>query len=78
MATGAAFVNMPDNASIEDAVRQAIELSRGGRPVIVNVKIDYSKRTAFTEGAVKTNFKRFPLNQKVRTLARALTRRVTG
>lgn len=78
MATGAAFVSMPDNASIEAAVRQAIEVSRTGRPVVVDVKIDYSKRTAFTEGAVKTNFQRLPLNQKVRTLARALTRRVTG
>ena len=78
LATGAAFVNMPDNASIEGAVRQAIEISRTGRPVVVDVKIDYSKRTAFTEGAVKTNFRRFPLNQKVRTLTRALTRHVMG
>ncbi len=78
LATGAAFVSMPGNDSIEAAVRQAIEISRSGRPVIVDVKIDYAKRTAFTEGAVKTNFQRFPLNQKVRTLARALTRRVTG
>ncbi|HAL39489.1 MAG TPA: acetolactate synthase large subunit [Polaromonas sp.] len=78
LATGAAFVRMPDNDSIDGAIRQAIEISCSGRPVIVDVKIDYSKRTAFTEGAVKTNFQRFPLNQKVRTLTRAFTRRVTG
>lgn len=78
LATGAGYVSMPDNDSIEGAVRQAIEVSRAGRPVVVDVKIDYSKRTAFTEGAVKTNFQRFPLNQKVRTLTRALSRRITG
>ena len=78
IATGAAYVPMEDNAGIADAVRKANEFARGGRPVIVDVRIDYSKRTAFTEGAVKTNFRRFPLNQKVRTLTRALVRHVAG
>jgi acetolactate synthase-1/2/3 large subunit len=78
MATGAAFIRMQDNDAIASAIRQAIEISRSGRPVVVDVNIDYAKRTAFTEGAVKTNFQRFPLNQKVRTLARAFTRRIMG
>ncbi|MFZ2388576.1 MAG: thiamine pyrophosphate-binding protein [Polaromonas sp.] len=78
LATGAAYLRMPDNDAIGDAVRQAIEISQTGRPVIVDVNIDYSKRTAFTEGAVKTNFGRFPLKEKVRTLTRAMTRRITG
>jgi acetolactate synthase-1/2/3 large subunit len=77
-ATGAAYLAMPDNPSIADAVRQAHQFAESGRPVIVDVRIDYSKRTAFTQGAVKTNFRRFPLDQKVRTVARALTRAVTG
>lgn len=78
LATGAAYVAMGDNAAIEGALAQAIELARSGRPVVVDVKIDYSRRTAFTEGAVKTNFQRFPLDQKLRTLGRAFTRRITG
>ena len=78
LATGAAFVPMQDNDAIAGAIRQANEIAGSGRPVIVDVQIDYSKRTAFTEGAVKTNFRRFPMNQKLRTLARAFTRRVTG
>ncbi|HZW13751.1 MAG TPA: thiamine pyrophosphate-binding protein [Noviherbaspirillum sp.] len=77
-ATGAAYVEMPGNASISNAISTATTIAAGGRPVIVDVRIDYSKRTAFTEGAVKTNFKRFPLTQKVRVLTRALARRVTG
>lgn len=78
LATGAAYVAMPDNTAIDAAVAQAIGLAQSGQPVVVDVKIDYSKRTAFTEGAVKTNFQRFPLNQKLRTLGRAFTRRITG
>jgi hypothetical protein len=42
------------------------------------VKIDYSKKTAFTLGAVKTNFGRFPLNEKLRFLTRAAVRHVVG
>ena len=42
------------------------------------MNIDYSKRTAFTKGAVKTNFKRFPLKQRLRMVSRALLRKVTG
>jgi hypothetical protein len=36
------------------------------RTVIVDLIMDYSKRTAFTQGAVKTNFKRLPLAQRLR------------
>lgn len=46
--------------------------------MIVDVNIDYSKRTAFTQGAVKTNFQRFPLAQRLRMASRALVRKVTG
>lgn len=49
-----------------------------GRPVIVDVAIDYSKRTAFTSGTAKSTFKRFPLSQRVRFAGRALLCRVTG
>jgi acetolactate synthase I/II/III large subunit len=78
LATGAAYLRIADNAAIADAIRSANETSRTGRPVIVDVRIDYAKRTAFTEGAVKTNFRRFSLGQKARVLTRAVTRRITG
>ena len=77
-ATGAAYVRIPDDAALERAIDEAHRLAAGGRPVIVDVAIDYSKRTAFTKGAVKTNFRRFPLAQRLRMVGRALTRRVTG
>ena len=57
---------------------QAFECAAQNKPVIVDVKIDYSKKTRFTEGIVGTNLKRLPLNAKVRMVSRALVRRVTG
>jgi acetolactate synthase-1/2/3 large subunit len=78
LATGAAYVAMADNAGITGAINEANRIAAGGRPVIVAVRIDYSKRTAFTLGTVKTNFGRFPLNEKLRFLTRAALRHVTG
>jgi acetolactate synthase-1/2/3 large subunit len=78
LATGAAFLPMNDNAAIADVIAKANAIASGGRPVIVAIRIDYSKRTAFTLGAVKTNFGRFPLNEKLRFLTRAAVRHVTG
>ena len=78
IATGAAYLPMNDNDAIVGVIKQANEIAAGGRPVIVGVHIDYSKKTAFTSGAVKTNFGRFPLNEKLRFLTRAAVRHVVG
>jgi acetolactate synthase-1/2/3 large subunit len=78
IATGAAYLAMNDNDSISGVIGRANEIAAGGKPVIVGVRIDYSKKTAFTLGAVKTNFGRFPLNEKLRFLTRAAVRHVVG
>jgi acetolactate synthase-1/2/3 large subunit len=78
LATGAAYLPMNDNADIAGVISKANTIAAGGRPVIVAIRIDYSKKTAFTLGAVKTNFGRFPLNEKLRFLARAAVRHVMG
>ena len=44
--------------------------------MVVDVAIDYAKKTAFTIGAGKTTFLRMPLGQKARILARAFGRRI--
>jgi acetolactate synthase-1/2/3 large subunit len=46
--------------------------------VIVDVNIDYSRKSAFTQGVVKVNLGRFPLGQKVRYIGRALKRHTVG
>lgn len=75
---GAEYLALPDNRAVEGAIREALNLSAQGRPVIVDVRIDYSKRSAFTQGIVKTNLQRFNLGTKVRLVARAIGRRITG
>jgi acetolactate synthase I/II/III large subunit len=78
LATGAAYLPMNDNEAITGVITKANEIAATGKPVIVAVHIDYSKKTAFTLGAVKTNFGRFPLNEKLRFLTRAAVRHVVG
>ncbi|HMX16455.1 MAG TPA: thiamine pyrophosphate-dependent enzyme, partial [Rhodocyclaceae bacterium] len=78
LATGAAYVPMNGDADIADAIARARQTAATGRPVIVDVAVDYSKRTAFTLGAVKTNFRRFPLAQRLRMVGRAVKRKITG
>ncbi|OGB25467.1 MAG: acetolactate synthase large subunit [Burkholderiales bacterium RIFCSPLOWO2_02_FULL_57_36] len=78
MATGAAYIDMPNQSRIAPAISEARRLAQEGRPVIVDIAIDYTKRTAFTSGTAKSTFKRFPLSQRVRFAGRALLRKVTG
>ena len=78
MATGAAYVALSDEAGLDAAMAQARALAAKGQPVIVDVAIDYSKRTAFTTGTARSTFKRFPLSERLRFAGRALLRRVTG
>src|ERR1700759_247327 len=78
LATGAAYLPMNDNADIAGVIGNANTIAASGRPVIVAIRIDYSRKTAFTLGAVKTNFGRFPLNEKLRFLTRAAVRHVIG
>jgi acetolactate synthase I/II/III large subunit len=77
-ATGASFLRLDSDADIETVVSSALARSREGRPVLVDVAIDYSKRTRFTEGIVKTNLERFDFATKARLVGRALWRRISG
>jgi acetolactate synthase I/II/III large subunit len=77
-ATGARYVPIQKNDDLEAGIRDALATTKKGQPVIVDVRIDYSKRTRFTKGVVGTVLKRFPLGDKVRFIGRALIRKVTG
>lgn len=77
-ATGAAFLRIADDAGIERVLDQAFAATAERRPVLVDVAIDYSKRTRFTEGIVRTNLGRLDLGTKTRFVGRALWRRVAG
>jgi acetolactate synthase-1/2/3 large subunit len=43
---------------------------------VVEVVIDYSKKTYFTKGVVKTNFWRLPWGDRLSMIVRALGRRI--
>lgn len=76
--TGAAYLSLESNENIGPVLEQAFRISEEGRPVIVDIKIDYSKATRFTKGVVQANLGRFPLGEKFRFIGRALWRKLTG
>jgi acetolactate synthase I/II/III large subunit len=78
IATGARYVPIEKNDDLAEGIKQALATAQAGQPVIVDVRIDYSKRTRFTQGVVKTVLKRFPLGDKFRFIGRAFVRKVTG
>ena len=75
-ATGCEFISIGGDADCEDGIKQALSFAAQNKPVIVDVNIDYSKRTRFTKGIVKSNLERFTIGNKARFIGRALLRRV--
>lgn len=78
IATGAKFLRMNNDGQIDAIIKEALAVAARNQPVIVDIRVDYSKRTRFTEGVVTTILKRFPLGDKVRFVGRAVMRKVTG
>ncbi|HEU4516118.1 MAG TPA: thiamine pyrophosphate-binding protein [Steroidobacteraceae bacterium] len=72
------FLAMRDDSDVERVVAEALDSAERGRPMLVDVRIDYSKRTRFTEGVIRTNLKRFGMRDQARLIGRALWRRLTG
>jgi acetolactate synthase-1/2/3 large subunit len=77
-ATGAEYVDIPSDAHLHDGIEKALSAAADNKPVLVNVHIDYSKKTQFTVGTVKTNLKRFDSKNKFRIVGRALKRKLFG
>jgi acetolactate synthase-1/2/3 large subunit len=75
---GACYVALERDEQVAEGIGRALEAAARREPVIVDVHIDYSKRTRFTEGVMKTVVKRFPMRDRARLVARALVRKVTG
>jgi acetolactate synthase-1/2/3 large subunit len=75
---GVEYLAMPADDRVEDVLNEAERITRDGRPVLVEVAIDYSRKTYFTRGVVKANLHRLPLKDQARFVGRALMRRITG
>ena len=78
LATGVRFVKINNDFEIDEKIDEAIKLSNDGETVLVDVNIDYSKKTVLTKGVIKTNLLRFPLKEKIRFISRALKRHTIG
>jgi len=78
IATGGEYVTINSDNEIDEGIAQAIQHCNDGRHVVVDVKIDYSKKTMLTKGVIKVNLKRFSFTEKVRFISRALKRQVFG
>ena len=75
-AVGVEHLLLAKNAEIEQVLGQARALTGANRPVVVEVAIDYSRKTYFTNGVVRVNFARLPWPDRLRMAVRALTRRM--
>jgi acetolactate synthase-1/2/3 large subunit len=64
------------NTDVEAILKQALAVTGSGLPVVVEVAIDYSQKTYFTRGVVRTNLGRLPWPDRVRFVLRALGRRL--
>jgi acetolactate synthase I/II/III large subunit len=63
-------------AEIGAVLTRARDIAQTGRPVAIDCAIDYSRKTFFTSGVVKTNFGRLPWRDRLRYAGRAIVRRV--
>jgi acetolactate synthase-1/2/3 large subunit len=75
-ALGVETLNLASDAEIPETVLRAKQTAAAGRPVLVDTAIDYSRKTWFTRGVVRTNFGRLPWGDRLRFVARALSRKV--
>ena len=73
---GVTYLHLENDSQIDDALTQARSVHESGAAVVVEVEIDYSEKTYFTRGVVRTNLGRLPLKDRVRFVARAIGRRI--
>jgi acetolactate synthase-1/2/3 large subunit len=75
-AVQAQYLACPDDAAVERVMRDALDTARDGRPVFVEIAIDYSTKTYFTKGIVRTTFSRLPWRDRLTMLGRAVSRQM--
>ncbi|MGA7078954.1 MAG: thiamine pyrophosphate-binding protein [Terriglobales bacterium] len=73
---GVEYLALRNNNDAEAILKQALTVTGSGRPVVVEVAIDYSEKTYFTRGVVRTNFGRLPWSDRIRFVLRALGRKL--
>jgi acetolactate synthase-1/2/3 large subunit len=77
-AVGANCIQLSSEIELDSAMSRAREASERGTPIIVDVAIDYSQRSFFERGVIRTNFGRLPWQDRLRMVARTGWRRVVA
>lgn len=77
-AAGAHFVSIDNDLELDEKMQKIFDLLTDNLPILVDVKIDYTKKTFMTKGVVKTNLSRFPLSEKIRFISRSIKRHILG
>jgi acetolactate synthase-1/2/3 large subunit len=75
---GVECLRLATDAEIEPVLERAAAIAASGRPVALDVAIDYSRKTHFTRGVVSTNLLRLPWKDRLRFVGRAVTRKIAG
>ena len=75
---GIGCLSLSRDSEIDGVIAAMKRVMDSGRPVIVDAAIDYSEKTWFTRGVVKTALARLDWKDRVRFIARAVGRKVTG
>jgi acetolactate synthase-1/2/3 large subunit len=75
---GVEYLALAADSEVTEVLRRARSAHADGRPVVVEVEIDYSQATFFTRGVVRTSLGRLPWPDRLRFVGRALARRLPG
>jgi acetolactate synthase-1/2/3 large subunit len=75
---GVEYLTLAADSEVTEVLRRARSTHADGRPVAVEVEIDYSQATFFTRGVVRTSLGRLPWPDRLRFVGRALARRLPG
>ncbi len=78
LAVGAEYIRIESDNEIDYSISQALSLAKENKSVLVDVNIDYSRKTFLTKGVIKTNLGRFSLPDKIRMISRAAKRHLLG
>jgi acetolactate synthase-1/2/3 large subunit len=74
--SGTACRAVDSDGGLEAALDWAEGELMAGRAAVLDVAIDYSRKTYFTKGVVKANFGRLPWGERLRMVGRAVARRI--
>lgn len=73
---GVAYCHLQNDHQIKSGFDQVLSSLQAHQPILVEVNIDYSRQTHFTQGAIKTNFQRLDIKDKFRLASRLVSRKL--